>query len=148
MSDTLDIKNASVQQHAVNMTFECVSSLGDPIDGMDIWVPDGHLYIIDNFVLTNYTSGAALCSVYWWGNWGSTSSYETAQNNFLGDDATTMAGRGAIEGLQMWRDNFGAYESLRPFGDSPYYLNGGQGLNIFAPAVGTIVASFSFRDCF
>tara|TARA_R100001244_G_scaffold36288_1_gene33292 strand:- start:195 stop:641 length:447 start_codon:yes stop_codon:yes gene_type:complete len=145
----IDINNSSVQQHAINMSFMLRGNTGQSLNAMEIWVPDGHLYIIDNLLVTNRHSSAVTTTIYFMQNKGSTYSYEDmAATHFLGGDSTTPTGRGAVNVPGIWRKAMDAATSTRPFGDSPFYLMAGQGLNMYTVTNDVVSASFSFRDCF
>ena len=144
----IDINNSSLQQHAVNMTFQLKGSTGNAIQGQEIWVPDGHLYIIDNLIITNGHSSAVQNTIYLMQNQAQANSYiDYASTHFLHDDRTTPAGRGATTD-RIWRKSQAAHTSDRPFGDSPFYLMAGQGLTIYTATNNVCHATYSFRDCF
>ena len=144
----IDINNSSLQQHAVNMTFPLKSGLGDTVNGLELWVPDGHLYIIDNLIITNQSASSVTTTVYNWqfGGYSNNVAYGMANTHFLHDDETTPD-RGA-ENVAVWKKAIAATTSERPFGDSPYYLMAGQALNIYVTTDEAVYASYSFRDCF
>ena len=143
----MDINNSSVQQHAVNMTFPLKSSTGDATDGLEVWVPDGHLYIIDNLLIVNQHSGDVTATIYLWQHGQASNSYSTGANNFIGDDETTPQGK-AAENIGIWRKTMATATTERPFGDTPFYLMAGQAFNIYVTTNGVASASYSFRDCF
>ena len=144
----IDINNSSTQQHAVNMTFQLTGRTGNALQGQEVWVPDGHLYIIDNLIITNGHSSAVQNTIYLMQNQTQANSYTNFSNtHFLHDDATTPVGRGGTQD-RIWRKSQDAHTSDRPFGDSPFYLMAGQGLTIYSATNNVCHATYSFRDCF
>ena len=144
----IDINNSSLQQHAVNLTYPLKASTGDLLDGLELWVPDGHLYIIDNLIITNGHSSSVTATIYLAQHGQSANSYTDFSNtHFLHDDWMTPAAS-ASESVRIWRKAQAAHTSDRPFGDSPFYLMAGQALSIYVDNNGTGHATYSFRDCF
>lgn len=145
----IDINNSSTQQHAVNMSFLLRGSTGSTLNAMEIWVPNGHLYIIDNLILVNNHSGSVTATLYMMQNKGTSQSYEDmAATHFLGSDSTVPIGQGATNSVGIWRKAMASATAERPFGDSPFYLMAGQGITIYVGTNDVVSASYSFRDCF
>ena len=147
----IDINNSSLQQHAVNMTFQLKGDTGNALQGQEIWVPEGHLYIIDNLIITNGHTSAVQNTIYLMQNQSQSNSYvdyyTTQAVHFIHTDGTTPAGRGGLTN-RIWRKSQDAHTSDRPFGDSPFYLMAGQGLTIYTATNNVCHATYSFRDCF